>query len=175
MWKEITMSGIKKVNKPAVLDLESYVDESTGEVKMLAQIPEGVKITEESGMVVLDSDNYAVLETEAMLALMKVLNNSDLCNVLKMSVTTKTALNIVFNNTIPHTNDTLQKYLQIGSQSKFIALIKRLISAGVLYQIKGKIYGEVRVCYMLNPFLSRKRRLFEAKVFDVFEKFKLES
>lgn len=169
------MSNIKKVNKPVDLDLDTYVNDETGEVKVLAEIPTGVKVTEESGMVIVDSDNYAVLETEAVLALMKVLNNSDLCNVVKMSVTTKTALNIVFNNNIPHTNDTLQKYLEIGSQSKFISLIKRLIAAGVLYQIKGKIYGEVRVCYMLNPFLSRKRRLFEAKVFDVFEKFKLEA
>ncbi len=174
MWKEIIMAGVKKVNRAVDLDLDSYVDDETGEVRLLAEIPRGVKVTQESGMVVVDSDNYAVLETDAMLALMKVLNNSDLCNVLKMSVATKTALNIVFNNNIPHTNDTLQKYLEIGSQSKFISLIKRLISAGVLYQIKGKIYGEVRVCYMLNPFLSRKRRLFEAKVFDVFEKFKLE-
>ncbi len=166
------MSVVKKVVKPSKLDLDTYVDELSGEVKLLAEIPEGVRVTQESGMVIVESDDYAVLETDAMLALMKVLNNSDLCNVLKMSVATKTALNIVFNNNVPHTNDTLQKYLEIGSQSKFISLIKRLISAGVLYQIKGRIYGEVRVCYMLNPFLSRKRKVFEEKVFDVFEKFK---
>jgi hypothetical protein len=163
---------VKPLKNNVELDLESYVDEVTGEVKVLAEVPEGVNMSKETGMSMITSNDYAVLETEALLELTKLLNNSDLANVIKMSVVTKTPLNIVFNNTIPHTNETLQKYLEISSKSMFMKLITRLVSAGVLYQIKGRIYGEVRVCYMLNPFLSRKRKVFENKVFDVFEKFR---
>lgn len=168
------MSKVTKVKTPAVLDLESYVDETSGEISLLAPITSKHTVYEDTGMRIIESDDYAVIETKAIMALTKILNNSDLSNVIKMSVVTKTPMNIIFNNNVPHTNDSLQKYLEIGSKSKFIELIKRLIGAGVLYQIKGKVYGEVRVCYMLNPFLSRKRKVFEAAVFDVFEKFKLD-
>jgi hypothetical protein len=123
-------------------------------------------------MMTITSTDYAVIDSDALLALMTILNNSDLANVLKMAIVTKTPLNIVFNENIPHTNETLQKYLELRSESKFIMLIRRLIKAGILYQIKGRIYGEVRVCYMLNPFLTRKRKQFESKVFEVFEQFK---
>ena len=165
------MSKVKKIQKNAPVELDSYINEETGEVKVMADIPAGSVVKTDSGFSMITSNNYAVLESDALLELMKVLNNSDLANVVKMSVVTKTPLNIIFNNTIPHTNETLQKYLEISSQSMFMKLIKRLVNVGVLYQIKGRIYGEVRVCYMLNPFLSRKRKVFENKVFDVFEKF----
>lgn len=171
------MTQITKVMKTsATVDLSKYVNHETGEF-LTESIPDNVKLKckEETGTFVITSDDYAVIEIPALLSLMQILNNSDIGNIIKMSITTKTPLNIVFNNNnIPHTNDSLQDYLQIASKSMFLKLIKRLIKAGVLYQIKGRIYGEVRVCYMLNPFLSRKRKQFEQKVLDVFNDFKLD-
>jgi hypothetical protein len=166
------MAKVTPIKKNVELSLDDYIDEETGEVKILAEIPENTKVLKNSDYSIITSTDYAVLETAALMELTKILNNSDLANVIKMSVITKTPLNIIFNSNIPHTNETLQKYLEISSESMFMKLIKRLVTAGVLYQIKGRIYGEVRVCYMLNPFLSRKRKVFENKVFDIFEKFK---
>ena len=70
-----------------------------------------------------------------------------------------------------HSNETLQKYLDISSTSTFFALVNKLIKAGVLYQVKGLIYGEVRKIYMINPFLSKKRKVFDEKVIEVFQSF----
>jgi len=45
------------------------------------------------------------------------------------------------------------------------------MKAGVIYQIKGNIAGEVRVIYMMNPFLARKRKTIDKEVFNVFNPF----
>ena len=167
------MNKKNEVKKPEVIDLSKYHNNETGEIMTSELIKEGTTLTvnAKTGMTTISSTNYAVIDADALIALTQILNNSDLANVLKMAVITHTPLNIVYNGNIPHTNDTLQKYLEVKSEAKYFNLIRRLINIGVLYQIKGRIYGEVRVCYMLNPFLTRKRKQFESKVFEVFEKF----
>jgi hypothetical protein len=165
------MNRVTKVHKTVQIDLSPYVDDNSGEY-LIDNLAKGskVSITENTNLVTISSDNYSVIDTQAVICLSSVLNKSDLGSVLMMGIITKTPLNILFNNTIPHTNSTLQEYLRISSESKFIDLMKRLIKVGVLYQIKGLIYGQVRVCYMLNPYLSRKRKTFEERVLSVFLK-----
>ena len=167
------MNKTVEIKKNEVLDLTKYCNTDTGETLNSEVVSEGTTLTVNSktGMTVISSTNYAVIDADAVVALTQMLNNSDLANVIKMAVVTQTPLNIVFNGNIPHTNETLQRYLEVKSEAMYLNLIRRLINIGVLYQIKGRIYGEVRVCYMLNPFLTRKRKQFESKVFEVFEKF----
>lgn len=169
------MSKVFKVRENDPIDLGKYVNTDTGEL-LSSELQPGdtVTKTKETGMKVIVSANYSVIDSDAVVYLSGVLNNADMGNLLKLGVLTKTPLNIVFNENIPHTNESLQRYLRIASEAMFLKLIKRLMTAGILYQIKGRIYGEVRVCYMLNPYLSRKRKHFEDKVFQVFEKFQLE-
>ena len=130
-----------------------------------------ISLVESTEKSVVTYDNYAVISSEAVEALQSVLNDSDLGKVMKMSLTIKTDLSILFNENIPHTNKTLQYYLKIKSEAMYIGLIKRLMRAGVLYQIKGLIWGEVRVIYMINPYICRKRKTFENRVLEVFRKF----
>lgn len=168
------MKDQKVVPLTSPIDLDKYANIETGEIlsEELSNSGKNVTLRQDTGLRKIDSEDYAVIETEAILYLSSILNNSDLANVVKMAVTTRTPLNIIYaNNNIPHTNDSLQKYLEIDSKSMFIKLIRRLIKEGILYQIKGRISGDVRVCYMLNPYLSRKRKHFEDRVFQVFEKF----
>ena len=164
---------IRKIKKDTQVDLSQYVNKETGEF-MLDEISKNsdiiIKSTEDSGMVSVSYNDYAVLDTEAFLILAKVLNNSEFANVVKMAITTKTQLNILYNNNIPHSNHTLQEYLEIKSKSTFFELIKKLMEIGVIYQIKGRIHGEVRVIYMLNPLISKKRNTFDSKVIKIFER-----
>jgi hypothetical protein len=89
-----------------------------------------------------------------------------------MSLCAQTPLSLLYNdNNKLHSNESLQKYLKIKSEAKYFELIKRLIKVGVLYQIKGLIYGEVRKVYMINPFLSKKRKVFDEQVIQVFKSF----
>lgn len=166
---------LRKGKEVLKIDLSKYVNLETGE-PLVDEMPKGTKVSlkKDSGQTLVKYDDFAVISTDAIDYLSVVLNNSDFSNVLKMSVTTKTALNLLYNNNIPHTNASLQNYLKINSESGFIKLVQRLMKIGVLYQIKGNIYGEVRVMYMLNPFLSKKRNMIENDVISIFKVFQLE-
>lgn len=168
------MADLKNIKMNTIIDLNEYHNNDTGEV-LGSELEPGTVITvkENTGHVSMTYEDYSVIDSKAVIVLTQILNDSDLAKVLKMSITTKTPLNIIYNNNLPHTNESMQQYLQLKSEAKFMALIRRLMKAGVLYQIKGKIHGEVRVIYMLNPFLSRKRKTFEETIFNVFSEFKL--
>jgi len=167
-------SKVRVVNEVPEVSLETHVDESTGEVRLLAEIKEGQKITQKSDLVTIHSNDYSVIDVDSLKVLMQALNDSDMAKIIKMSITTKTASNILFNNNIPHSNKTLQQYLEIKSKSMFMKLIKRLVKEGALYKVEGNIYGEVRTIYMLNPHLSRRRRTFNADVIAVCKQFALD-
>ncbi len=158
------------------MDLSKYHDSETGEVLTSVLEPgTSIRVHKSTDLVSISSDNYAVIDSDALQVMMQLLNNSDLANVMKMAVITKTPMNVIYNNTVPHTNETLQKYLQVKSEAMYISLIKRLMKAGILYQLKGLIYGEVRVCYLLNPFISRKRKTIDKELTNIFSEFKLDN
>lgn len=154
------------------VDLGKYVNIDTGE-SMMDEFDGGlsVSIEERGDYVSLSSSDYAVVDSTTLRYLSSILSYNDIGKITYMSLTTKTPLNILYNNNIPHSNKTLQSYLEVKSESSFLKFLKKLIKAGVLYQLKGRIYGDVRVIYMLNPYVSRKRRTFDNKVFDIFSKF----
>jgi len=172
-----SMIGVSKLKKNTKLDLSKFVDKDT-EKPLLDEFDKSKDLTitvqEGTEMSTISYSDYSVISTEAIVMLSRILNNSDLANVIKMSITVKTPLSILYNNEVPHTNYTLQKYLEIKSESMFIGLIKRLMKAGVLYQIKGLIHKELRVIYIINPYICRKRRVFENKILEIFEEFKSE-
>jgi len=167
MKKRIPIKEIETV------DLSPYVNIDTGEGLQSEFTGSGVSIkaSKEIGKSVVTYSDYSVISSEAVREMQEILNNSDLSKVLLMAVTVRTDLSILFNNNVPHTNRTLQSYLQIRSEAMYINLIRRLMKAGILYQIKGLIWGEVRVIYMINPYICRKRKVFENRVLDVFRKF----
>lgn len=163
----------KVLSKREIVDLTKYVNIETSEMLSSEFKGKSVVTKERTGLMSISSSDYAVIDSEALLVMAKILNNSDLANVIKMAIVTKTPLNVLFNNNIPHCNETLQSYLQISSESQYIKLMQRLIKSGILYQIKGLIHGQVRVCYILNPYICRKRKTFEERLVSIFSEFKL--
>lgn len=164
---------IKRVSQKKVIDVSVYHNEETGEL-LSSELGKGVTMTvnEKTSNVTISYEDYATISTQAMFTLMDVLNNSDLANTLKMALCAKGPLSLLYNeNNQLHSNETLKKYLAISSESSYFALIKKLIEVGVLYQVKGLIYGKVRKIYMINPFLSKKRKVFDEQVIEVFQSF----
>lgn len=167
------MIKVTPVKKKVSVDLSSYVNVKDGTfLNNDLNKDININVEESTDMSVVSYSDYSVISTEAVKFLNQLLNNSDFANVIKMAVIIKTPLSILFNDNIPHTNETLQKYLEIKSESMYIGLIKRLMKVGVLYQMKGLIYGEVRVIYIINPYICRKNKMFENKVLDIFHEFK---
>ena len=155
------------------LDLSKYVNSDTGEL-LTSELNKDkmiVSVTQEGNYVVITSDDYVVLDCKTVNYLSAVLSKPELQSIVLMATDLKTPLNIVYNGPQPHSNDTLQRFLGYSSQAMFLKLLKKLIKEGVIYQIKGKISGEIRVIYMMNPFLARKRKTIDKGVFNVFNPF----
>lgn len=159
--------------KKVKLDLSRYVNTTTGELltSELSKDKMIVSVTKEGNYVVITSDDYVVLDCKTVNYLSNILSRTEMNNILMMATDLKTPLNIVYNGPQPHSNDSLQKFLGYSSKSTFIKLLQKLMRSGVIYQIKGNIGGEVRVIYMMNPFLARKRKTIDSEVFDVFKPF----
>ena len=166
-------TSFKKQKKIKKLDLSPFVNINDGTFLSSELEDAKVEITEESNTVVMTSDNYTIIDVHAMNFLRQYLNRSELGAIGIISSDLKTSYNIVYNNTIPHTNETLQEVLGIASNSTFNLLIKKLMKLSVLYQIKGNIMGRMRVIYMMNPFLARKRKLINENVVNIFSEFKM--
>lgn len=152
------------------LDLSKYVNEDTGEM-LLSELQGDkmvVTVTEKGDYVVLTSDDYVVLDCKTVEYLSTILGSGEMSSIFKMTVDLKTPFNVVYNGPFPHSNDSLQKFLGYSSKSTFIKLLQKLIRTGVLYQLKGKIMGEVRITYMMNPYLARKRKTIDKELFNVF-------
>jgi hypothetical protein len=162
-----------KTTKKTDFDVAKYVNSETGELltSELSGNKMSVTVTEKGDYVVMTSDDYIVLDSQAVSYLVNTLSRTEFSSMMAMTVDLKTPLNIVFNGPTPHTNETLQKYLGYSSKAMFLKLIGKLMKVGVLYQIKGNIQGEVRVIYMMNPFLARKRKTVDNKVIEVFRSF----
>jgi predicted transcriptional regulator len=162
---------VKKVTVKKLIDPSQYVNVETGE-ELVSQLNDGgVEFHQDSEYVTITSDNFTILDSTALVFLKKHLNRSELGSISIIAEDLKTPLNIVYNNSIPHSNESLQKTLDIASNSTFNLLIKKLMKLGVLYQIKGNIGGKIRVIYMMNPFVARKRKQLDSKVIDVFKEF----
>jgi hypothetical protein len=159
-----------RVNKSVSIDYTKYVNAETGE--LLSSELEGGKMkitmTEEGKMIIMSSDNFIILDANTVKYLDQVLSTSEMGHIMKMTVDLKTPLNLIYNGAYPHSNKSLQDLLGYTSESTFLKLIKKLMNLGILYQIKGNISGSVRVVYMLNPFLARKRKSLDKEVFEVF-------
>lgn len=164
----------KRLTTRRMIDLSSYVNSDTGELLSSELGNTKTMVTKEkNGMMSIHSENYAVIDSDALMVMANMLNNSDLANVIKMAIVTKTEWNVLYNHTSPHSKESLKEYLQIKSEAMYIQLIKRLMQAGILYRIEGKIHGSMRKCYLLNPFISRKRKIFSVELAEIFSEFKL--
>ena len=164
--------SVKKVNNNKKIDPSLYINSKTGE--SLSEEIKGLELTTsvESGKVIINSYDYTIVDSTAMNFLRKHLNRSELGSIGIMTEDLKTPLNVVFNHNIPHTNETLQSVLGIASNSTFNLLIKKLMKLGVLYQVKGNVRDKIRVFYMMNPFVARKRKILDSKVTLIFKDFK---
>ncbi len=167
-----------KITKPrskkqVPIDTSKYVNLDTGEIleSEVSKHKVSITVTEEGDFVVITSDDFVILDSKTVKYLNTLLSKTEMSNLLLMAQDLKTSLNIIYNGPIPHTHDTLQEFLGYSSKAMFLKLLKSLMNHGVIYQIKGRIMGEIRVIYMLNPFVARKRKTIDKQVFNIFQPF----
>jgi len=166
---------VKKITNSVKIDLDKFFNEETGETLASEIVGNNITVTmkkENTELFTLKQpENFSFINLDTLVKLYQVLSNVELGYLIKLVPLTKTEMNLIYNNTIPHSNETLQKYLEIKSNKTFHVIIKKLIKVGVLYQVKGNIQGAVRVTYILNPNVSNRRKTFDKSLISFFKEF----
>ncbi len=167
------MLTIKPIKQYQAKSLGKYIHRNTSEPSMkIIKNDEEILVSSETGMYKFTSTDFSTIESSTLLKLMKLVNASDLGNILKLSILTKKPHNMLYNtNNQPHINSTLQTYLGFASASKFSEFKNRLVKIGVLHQTKEIVLGHVRAVYLLNPSLSRKSNDISEEVVNIFSNF----
>lgn len=169
------MTNILKVikkNKPfkEIVDFSLYINKDTGESLEDEMKDLNIKsnVTEISLDKRIESDNYMVFDSKALVYLYSVVNKSTLGSILMLTALLKTNANIIYNNNIPHTNKSLQRYLGITSEAMYFKLIKDLEDKKIIYKTKSKVIGRVMTIYIFNPFIARKRHTIDKEILSLF-------
>ncbi len=135
-------------------DSNDYVHRQSGE-----GLPEGttVKLTQISDESLYRSKNFLVLDTDALKAIKSNLSYSDFGALIRMCENVSWIFNILMTSdkTIPHTNSSIAKELNISSEGAR-KILKKLVSKNILEYCICFPSGFKKKVYILNPSLMRR-------------------
>ena len=162
------MQTTKKVTIPVDAHPSDYVNHETGET-MDSEVKDGltVKMMQDTGHFVIDSNEFVVFDAGAVEYLQKVAK-ADVNRVIQMGNMVKGDCSVIYqNNNHPHDSTTLPGVLKL-SQDKFYKMVRRLVSLNVLSYCVCAPAGYTQKLYMLNPYIARKRKTFDNTLHEFF-------
>lgn len=126
-------------------------------------------VYEETNLVEFTTKDYAIVSSEAVAYLLDVLTPTDYKRFNRVQSLTKTPLNLIYNGQYPHNTRTLREHLNINGK-QFERFIRKLTNKGILYVVKGLSpkTGKVQNTYIVNPFISRKRKNIDKELCAIF-------
>lgn len=168
-------SSIRKIRKNKdladMISTKDFIDINTGET--LESVVEGLKlkvtVKEVLSDVLVEYNDYTMTNSDGIIYMSKVLNKSDIGSVILLTKTLKSKANIIYNNNIPHTNKSLQKYLGITSQSMYYKLMKRLEQYNIIIKTKTRVGASLLTVYLFNPYIAKKRAEIAKRILVEFD------
>lgn len=151
------------------LDLSKFVNIETGELLVSELTDEiSLKILKDTNLVLVDSKNYFIVDTEAMTTLLqeKIITKGDFAQIVVIAKTLKTEYNAAYNYNIPHTLTTLATLLEL-SYERTTSLVKKLCRKNIMHKY---VAADITL-YCLNPYLTRRRKHFDKDLLALFSKF----
>lgn len=165
------MAGTKNRKQSTKVDGDQYINKDTGEL-LSSEVP-GIRsvISTDPDLVMMHSDEYVVLDSEAVRYIEKNFSPTDLGRILRMADMTYGEFNILYNGNVPHDKQSLMEELEY-SRNKFANFMKRLHMKSVIYYLEGYTNGRKYRHIMLNPYLARKRKTMNKECGGVFQNIK---
>jgi hypothetical protein len=158
------MKNVINVTKKKKVNLDQFINSDTGELLVSELQKAIIEIKEDTGNVIINYDEYIAIDSACFRFCYENLSIEDFGRLNIMSDTTFTSFNIVCNtNKVPYTDDTLPPFLKL-SKDRCTKFIRRLKGLGIVYTVNGLFMGKVQSVYILNPFLSKKRRTIDEKL-----------
>ena len=163
------MSKITKVKLNKVVDLENFTNSSTGET-LLSELQNAIiEVKEDSGQVVIDYDEYVTIDSKAIKYCWEHLSIEEFGRLNIITDSTYTSYNIICStNKTPYNENTLPPFLKL-SKDRCIKFIRKLKKLGIIYTLNGLFMGKVQTVYMLNPYLSKKRKTTNSEMLIYFQ------
>lgn len=168
------MTTKKNVFTKKSINPADYINSKTGETldSEITSITSVNKISE--NLVLISSTEYVIVDSQALDYISKIVNNSDLANILKMTNMVQGVYNALYaTRNIPHNTETLRVELDY-SINKFRDFLKRLYKAGIISYLKSYIDGVDKTFILLNPSLARKSKFFDRECIKLFKDFDMQ-
>lgn len=122
-------------------------------------------------LVTLESSEYIVIDSKALLYIQKHLDKVDLARVLEMcNMVDGSCYNVLINRKTKelHSKSSLMTELEY-SRNKFAILMKKLYDKSIISYMKSVKDGKEQLVILLNPFLARKSKTFHKECLLLFE------
>lgn len=156
-------------SKRSKLRTDEYFNGKTGETLESELDYDGSAFTNKrTGNFTIESDDFVSFDTAAVEYLLREFNKPDVSRVLKMSTMAHNEFCVILQkNNRPHTSKTLYTALEM-SHDEFYKLIKKLVKTNILAYCICAPAGFVRKVYMLNPYIARKKKVYNCEILDFF-------
>ena len=163
------MQTIRYLKNEEKINADEYANYSTGGTLHDDVDGDTVKRAKKPTKFEIDSNNYVVFDALAVDYLCQELNSSDMAKVMKMGNMVYGDCSVVVRqeNKIAHSSETLSEALGMEI-SKFYNMVRKLVRKGILSYCVCAPSGYVQKIYMLNPYIVRKNKRFNAGLHDFF-------
>jgi hypothetical protein len=160
----INQTTYRHVNKP-IKNIQAIVT-NDGE---LVEDVQGIKTLIDSNKIILHTSNYHIMSDQSSNYLLDVLTSTDYIRFMKLTRNLKHDTNIVMNGNYPHNRQSLFKELALNTK-QFERFVRTLVGYGIIYVEKGSSpsSGKVTFTYTVNPFIIRKRKMFDEVILSRF-------
>lgn len=164
---------MKRVATKEKIDLKNYVNIETGET-LLSENPTITSVNKiNPNLVILSSEEYFVIDLDAMNYIATKFNQLDIGRIMLMSSWVLGEFNIVHNgkNDEPCSTKELQESLEL-TRNRFRDFMKRLYDESIIAYINIKYNGKDCKFVMMNPHLVRRKKTYHVKCTNMFKKLK---
>ncbi len=161
---------MKNAFKKVKLDTDKYVNIDTGET-LESEHPNLTSANiKDTDNVVISSKEYFIIDSRANEYIKENFNHAERGRIYDMSDMVQGCYNILHkkDRKTPHTKDTLMSDLDY-TRNMFAKFMEKLYKKSIIYYLKGYKDGKECVYIMLNPYMSRKSKVFSKDCTSVFK------
>lgn len=117
----------------------------------------------------ISSEDFITLDTETLIEVSSRISGLDISRILKMGATLHSDMNIIYHPTInrPIKQFELEEILAY-SKNKLALFLNMLQKENILVIKRLYVNGNYRDCFILNPYLIRKRKTFDIDCLTLF-------
>ena len=164
---------MRKAYEKKKIDFKKYINVETGET-LGSELKGAISINvRNEDKVFMHDESYYIMGSEASLYLDNEFSDAERGRIISMCNMAKGEYNLLYrdDNGVkkPHTKETLMDYLDI-TVNRFRDFMNKLYAKNIICPLIESRDGVKKKWFMINPYLARKQKGFNAKCANQFQK-----